>query len=122
MITAYSKNGWDPLKTVILGDFIPPDLLRTCLDYSKYDPVKPWLIKIAQETEEDLHNIQNILEQYGVEVIRPFDSEFKTQFESELYKVQQYDLPFDTLPIPISPRNDLLVYKDIVIGDRPTYS
>ena len=96
MITAYSKNGWDPLKTVILGDFIPPDLLRTCLDYSKYDPVKPWLIKIAQETEEDLHNIQNILEQYG--------------------------LPFDTLPIPISPRNDLLVYKDIVIGDRPTYS
>ena len=122
MITAYSKNGWDPLKTVILGDFIPPDLLKTCLDYSKYDPVKPWLIKIAQETEEDLHNIQNILEQYGVEVIRPFDSEFKTQFESELYKVQQYDLPFDTLPIPISPRNDLLVYKDIVIGDRPTYS
>ena len=122
MITAYSKNGWDPLKVVILGDFIPPDLLKQCLDYSKYDPVKPWLMKIAQETEEDLNNIQHILEQHGVKVIRPFDSEFRSQFERAMWGIQSNNLPFSTLPIPISPRNDLLVYKDIVIGDRPTFS
>ncbi len=122
MIDCYSQNGWDPLKTVILGDFIPPDLLEKALTYSKYEPVKPWLVKIAKETEEDFAEIQNILESYGVEVIRPFNSDFRREFENELEQLQLDDLPFDTLPIPISPRNDFLIYKDIVIGDRPTFS
>jgi len=122
MITAYSKNGWDPLKVVILGEFIPPDLLKQCLDYSKYEPVKSWLMKIAQETEEDLNNLQHILEQHGVQVIRPFNSDFRTEFEKAIWEIQYWNKPFSSLPIPLAARNDLLVYKDIVIGDKPTFS
>lgn len=120
MRTAYAKNGWDPLKTVILGGFIPPDLLQKCLDYSKYEPIKPWLMKIAHETEEDLNNIQHILEQHGVEVLRPFNDEYIWMLEKSLWEIQAKNLPFSNLPIPISPRNDLFVYKDIVIADQPT--
>ena len=60
MINCYSKNGWDPLETVLLGGFIEPDTLKVILDYSKFDPIRPWLMKIAQETEEDLDNIQYV--------------------------------------------------------------
>ena len=49
MIHAYSENGWDPLKIVMLGDFIPPDLLKETLNFSKFDAIKPWLMKIAWE-------------------------------------------------------------------------
>ena len=109
MINCYSKNGWDPLETVLLGGFIEPDTLKVILDYSKFDPIRPWLMKIAQETEEDLDNIQYVLEQHGVQVIRP---------DWELIREEQVRRwrKGDTEIAPISPRNDLFVYKDMVIA------
>jgi len=114
MIHAYSENGWDPLKIVMLGDFIPPDLLKKTLNFSQFDAIKPWLMKIAQETEEDLNNIQHILEQHGVKVLRPFAFEkWQTKY---LERLDTWDPEFKKLPIPISPRNEIIVYKDVVIG------
>jgi len=114
MIHAYSENGWDPLKIVMLGDFIPPDLLKETLNYSKFDAIKPWLMKIAWETEEDLNNIQHILEQQGVKVLRPFD--FEKQRAKYLEHLDTWDPESTLLPIPVSPRNEIIVYKDVVIG------
>ena len=119
MIHAYSENGWDPLKIVLLGDFIPPDLLKETLNFSKFDAIKPWLMKIAYETEEDLNNIQHILEQQGVKVLRPFAFEkLQTKYQQQVENwINQTPTPkFTKLPIPISPRNEIIVYKDVVIG------
>ena len=109
MINCYSKNGWDPLETVLLGGFIEPDTLKIILDYSKFDPIRPWLMKIAQETEEDLDNIQYVLEQHDVQVIRP-DWEIVREEQVNRWKTGDIDVA------PISPRNDLYVNKDTVIA------
>ena len=117
MIHAYSENGWDPLKIVLLGDFIPPDLLKETLNFSKFDAIKPWLMKIAYETEEDLNNIQHILEQQGVKVLRPFAFEkLQTKYQQQVENWLNQIPEFKKLPIPISPRNEIIVYKDVVIG------
>ena len=117
MIHAYSENGWDPLKIVLLGDFIPPDLLKETLNFSKFDAIKPWLMKIAYETEEDLSNIQHILEQQGVKVLRPFAFEkWQTKYQQQVENWLNQTPEFKNLPIPVSPRNNIIVYKDVVIG------
>lgn len=61
-----SYNGWGKLRQCILG---------TCYDNNFFDDmdddeVRPIMQKLVKETNEDLDNIQLILENFGVEVIR----------------------------------------------------
>ena len=78
----YSKNGWDPLKEVIVGraDFatVPPyDASMQNFMYANLDPVAikefsgPYKTKIVDEANQDLQNLCTVLEGLGVVVHRP---------------------------------------------------
>jgi N-dimethylarginine dimethylaminohydrolase len=58
---------WDPLKAMAVGVSYPPELY----DYIKNEKVRKVFYKIAEETEEDYQKLINILEKFGVKVVRP---------------------------------------------------
>jgi hypothetical protein len=64
----YNYNApWHTLKKVCLGRSYSPEFYSEI----KNSKIKDLLMKIAQETEEDYSNIQTVLEQANVEVVRP---------------------------------------------------
>ena len=64
----YNFNApWHTLKKVCLGRSYSPSFYNEI----KNSRIKDLLTQIARETEEDYKNIQEILEQAGVEVVRP---------------------------------------------------
>jgi hypothetical protein len=60
-------NKWDPLKTVLLGQCYSPEFFRDI----KNDRIRSALTKISEETIEDLANYEQVLKDFGCEVIRP---------------------------------------------------
>jgi len=64
----YNYNApWHPLKKTCLGRSYTPDFYAGI----RNSRIRDTLMRIAQETEEDYQGIQNILQQAGVEVVRP---------------------------------------------------
>lgn len=60
-------NKWDPLKTVLLGDCYGPEFFRDI----KNSKIKSALVQIAEETQQDLENYENVLKDFGCDVLRP---------------------------------------------------
>ena len=58
---------WDKLKTVVLGTFYDVDFFSSV----KNDTIRTGLSKIAEETNEDLANFEQVLKDFGCHVIRP---------------------------------------------------
>ena len=58
---------WDKLKTVVLGTFYDADFFSSV----KNDTIRSGLSKIAEETNEDLVNFEQVLKDFGCHVIRP---------------------------------------------------
>jgi hypothetical protein len=60
-------NKWDPLRTVVLGNSYSSDFFRDI----KNKKIKDALIRIADETQEDLAYYESVLKKFGCEVLRP---------------------------------------------------
>ena len=58
---------WDPLNVCIVGRSYPPEFYH----FIKNSQVRKVLEKIAEETEEDYQKLINLLESFGVRVLRP---------------------------------------------------
>jgi len=58
---------WDPLKVCIVGKSYSPEFYS----FVKNSNVRQVLQQIAQETEEDYQKLVNLLESFGVKVLRP---------------------------------------------------
>ena len=58
---------WDPLKVCVVGKSYPPELYS----FIKNSRVRSVMERIAIETEEDYQSLINLLESFGVKVLRP---------------------------------------------------
>ncbi|MGI9526653.1 MAG: hypothetical protein ACR2MS_06055 [Weeksellaceae bacterium] len=67
-----SWNGWDPLKTCMLGTSVPDNYFSSIRDVKLRDSMN----RIVNETNEDLENFKNVLEKQGVEVVRAHNPVF----------------------------------------------
>lgn len=76
-----SHTGFQPLKECWLGDCYRPEFF----DYVDNAKVKNVLRQITEETVEDLENIKEVLESYGVTVKRPRTFDFEQVVN--IYKV-----------------------------------
>ena len=129
----YAVNDWDPLKSVALGSFMDPKIVKDIFNHSFYKDFLPIAQRLADETWHDLNVIQQKLEDLGVEVIRP-NQELVS--ECQLYEAENLKLSLDTntasiaanvfmsqIPIPLAPRNEMMVYKDIIFvnEDKPCF-
>ena len=65
MINSYTS--WQPLEAVIVGSAYTPDYF----DFIDNAQVRNQLQQILAETQEDLNNLQQVIEQYGATVYRP---------------------------------------------------
>lgn len=65
MINSYTS--WQPLEAVIVGRAYTPDYF----DFLENTQVRCQLQQILLETQEDLNNLQQTIEQYGAKVYRP---------------------------------------------------
>lgn len=59
-------HNWGELKTVLVGDILPPEIYHD-LEHNIRDP----LVKITEETQEDLDFMCDTLSKHGVKVLRP---------------------------------------------------
>lgn len=81
MIKIDSRNEWDPLQSIVIGSAQganwPQDLLRTETTWTEtpipQGPVPDWIIS---ETQRELDDLANVLDQLGVEVHRPRPRDF----------------------------------------------
>jgi|TARA_B100000902_G_scaffold153189_1_gene149678 hypothetical protein len=64
MLTVHQH--WDPLKVCALGQTYPPEFY----DRITNTTIRDYMKRIATETQEDLENVKDVLEGFGVEVIR----------------------------------------------------
>lgn len=89
------NTGFQPLKECWLGDCYRPEFF----DYIDNIKVKNVLRQITEETIEDLENIKEVLESYGVTVKRPTIFDFEQVYN--VYKVggacvdENYDIVVD---------------------------
>ena len=60
-------NKWEKLKTVMLGTCHPLEFYDTSLDPKVRDP----LLRITEETLEDLDYYESVLKYFGCKVLRP---------------------------------------------------
>jgi hypothetical protein len=60
-------NKWDPLKVVVLGDTYKPEFYNGIKD----DNVRDVLLRICEETLEDLEYYEKVLKDFGCKVLRP---------------------------------------------------
>jgi len=111
---SYQKyNHYGKLRKIILGSFFEPEFFSKIEDVRVKEP----LMKIAEEINEDLNYFENILKQFGSEVIRP--------------KIKKNYLDVDNpyLP-PLQVRNNFVVigtnvyqllpdYKDSIVDALP---
>jgi hypothetical protein len=99
---------WHPLKTVMLGRSYYPEYFRDV----KNSKIQDCLIRIAEETEEDLLYFKGILQSFGCHVIRPkLDIKDNIMdFINDKGQTQQLSRP------PLQPRD-----AQLVIGDKLVY-
>lgn len=99
--TYHKYNIAGKLRTVVLGSFFGPQYF----EFIREDPIRKPLQRVAQEINQDLDHFQQLLESYGVEVLRP-----------ELVSVKQFRDFFDInqhfLTPPLQPRNHHAVLGD----------
>ncbi|MBR20424.1 MAG: hypothetical protein CMA64_09830 [Euryarchaeota archaeon] len=104
-------HNWGELKTVLLGDVLPSSV------YEGLSPsVKNCLTQITEETQEDLHNMASVMEEYDVKVLRPDVNSYM--------KKQNFTLAEETIAErkklpgqPFAVRNHLLRWHDkIFVG------
>jgi hypothetical protein len=57
---------WDPLKVMAVGISYPPEFY----DYITNEKVRKVFYRIAEETEEDYQKLINLLQSFGVDVVR----------------------------------------------------
>lgn len=107
---------WHDLKNVIVG---------RCHSESFFEPIKDLqtrhsLQQIARETEQDYKNIANILESFGVTVVRPtIDSDLTIMDFVDQQGTVNYQAAksFTLIPRPpMQPRDSVLVVGDQMIG------
>lgn len=90
---------WDPLRLCVVGRSYPPEFYS----WIQVPRVRDLFERIAIETEQDYQNIIRVLDQFGVEVMRPDIPE-----QLDAYRIdQQWPAP------PMTPRDYM-----IMIGDR----
>ena len=58
---------WDPLKVCIVGRSYSPKVY----DYIENESARRVMQRIAEETEEDYQKLISLLQNFGVEVLRP---------------------------------------------------
>ena len=58
---------WDPLQVCVVGRSYPPEFYK----WIKNGPTRQKFESLAEETEEDLISLVNLLQKFGVEVLRP---------------------------------------------------
>ena len=83
---------WDPLKVCIVGKSYSPKFY----DYIKNDKVRRVFYRIAEETEEDYQKLINLLESFGVKILRPEVSDNHNDYHDNSGKI---------LPPPMVPRD-----------------
>ncbi len=62
-----SYTSWQPLEMAVVGRAFPPDYF----DFIENPQVRNQLQQILYETEEDLNNLKETIENYGAVVVRP---------------------------------------------------
>jgi hypothetical protein len=62
-----SYTSWQPLEEVIVGRVYPPEYFS----FIKDPTVRGQMIRILEESNEDLDNLQSTIEQFGAKVRRP---------------------------------------------------
>tara|TARA_R110000822_G_scaffold138520_1_gene276106 strand:- start:108 stop:1208 length:1101 start_codon:yes stop_codon:yes gene_type:complete len=60
-------NKWDKLKTVVLGDLYRPEFY----DGIKTKEIRDGMLRITEESMEDLAGFEKVLKDFGCDVIRP---------------------------------------------------
>lgn len=60
-------NKWDPLKVVVLGDTYKPEFYNGI----KNNKIRDALLRICEETLEDLEYFEKVLKDFGCKVLRP---------------------------------------------------
>tara|TARA_Y100001937_G_scaffold5919_1_gene7861 strand:+ start:30944 stop:31885 length:942 start_codon:yes stop_codon:yes gene_type:complete len=101
----WATNGWNTLKSCILGDVYAPDYFQ----HLSAGKVKDTMQQVLEETKEDLHVIQNKLESFGITIHRPsVDNTFDGEYHSP----------------PLQPRDTHLVFEDTLFytGDSDNYN
>ena len=90
---------WDPLRVCIVGRSYGPEFYS----FIKNSRVRSVMERIAQETEEDYQKLTNLLESFGVEVLRPTLTNY----------YQDYLVGDRILPPPMTPRDfSIMIGKD----------
>lgn len=125
MININSWNGWDPLKTCLLGSSLPNDWFDTVPDKNIANGMR----QIMEETNEDLDNFKSELNKRGVKVVELSNRFFKNTFQ-EFYESYREDddgrfhekFMQTKIGIPrpsLSPRDWLIVMGDHLLSTTP---
>lgn len=106
-----SYTGFQPLRTCMLGRSYPPEF------YSKIpnSKVRSVMERLAAETEEDYQSLEKVLKSFDITVYRP-DIFAHNDFAEYMLLVngqERYQVP------PMNPRDNLLVYGNTMLVDRP---
>jgi N-dimethylarginine dimethylaminohydrolase len=116
MSRVWSCNEWDPLEEVIVGNplnarFPTPDKSTQVAEFCNHTlenmPRGPFPQRVIEETEEDLHEFQRILERLGVTVKRPDTWPHDAKYSTIHWEAQGY--------YNYCPRDVLLVVGDQII-------
>jgi len=83
---------WDPLRVCAVGRSYPPEFYH----FIKNSQVRDIMQRIAYETEEDYQKLIQVLESFGVEVVRPIiDQDFSKYFNGVKYHAPTMQVPRD---------------------------
>jgi len=83
---------WDPLRVCAVGRSYPPEFYH----FIKNSQVRDIMQRIAYETEEDYQKLIQVLESFGVEVVRPIiDQDFSKYFNGVKYHAPTKMVPRD---------------------------
>lgn len=84
---------WDPLRVCAVGRSYPPEFYS----FIANSHVRDIMQRIAYETEEDFQKLIQVLESFGVEVVRPsIDTNFDNYFDGEKYHAPTMMVPRDS--------------------------
>ena len=99
------KHHWDKLKTCVVGTTYTPDFYSFITDKT----IRDNLCTIAQQTLDDLFELEKLLQSFGVNVIRP----------SVTDRVDDVRYGNKILPAPLTPRDYIAVIEDKVFLPTP---
>lgn len=109
-----SFNSWDPLKKAMVGSAFKKNWF-----WDHPDPkVRDAMQRINEETREDLDNLQRVLEERGVEVIRTPESTYSGSIECN--SILEYMQHENEVPkCRMSPRDEFIVLGENLVLGRP---